>query len=304
MKNYYEALRIGQQATQEEITESYRLLAQMYHPDRFAGNERKCREANEMMRELNEAYQVLRDPVRRQAYDQTLRPAVQRHPATHQPARRPAQYAPNMSAARRSVAPPFTSEEYCRARNTPQRSRLRVPVAAPAPQRVPIRTPMDLVALLLRPFHYLGLTILLGGQLVAWSGLFILVVSLVTSFVALWLEFHRLLPPELGRWAVQGVDFGILLIMSALAAGLLPLAWIGQLFMTVNPVLYYLIGAAVIFATIKILIALVRHVFGLPKRAPQSSYTYCSERLTLFSIFGALWVSAVVHGFLITDLLH
>lgn len=284
MKNYYDVLQVGQKATQEQITESYRLLAQMYHPDRFAGNDQKCRKANGMMRELNEAYQVLRDPVRRQAYDQALRPVVRRHPA------------PNMSAARRSVIPPFNWEEFCRARKAQQRWRTRVPVAAPAPQRPPIRTPLDFLALLLRPFHYLGLTILVGGKLVAWSGLFIVVVSFVTSFVTLWLQFHRLLPPELGRWAAQGVDFGILLFMGAVVAAYLPVAWIGQLFMTVNPVLYYLIGAAVIFATIEILIALVRQVFGLPKRALQSSYTYCSERLTLFSIFGALWVCALVHG--------
>jgi len=304
MKNYYDVLQVGRKATQEEITESYRLLAQMYHPDRFAGNEQKCRKANGMMRELNEAYQVLRDPVRRQAYDRALRPVVPRHPAPQQPARRAAQHAPSASTARQSVIPPFDWEEFSRARKAQQKSRLRAPAAAPVPQRLPIRTPLDLLAWLLRPFHYVGLTILLGGKLVAWGGLFIVVVSFVTSFVTLWLEFHRLLPPESGGWAAQGVDFGILLFMGAAVAAYLPLAWIGQLFMTVNPVLYYLIGAAVIFATIKILIALARHVFDLPKRAPHTSYTYYSERLTLFSLFGALWVFALVHGVIITGLLR
>lgn len=305
MKNHYEVLRIGQQATEEEITESYRLLAQMYHPDRFAGNERKCREANEMMRELNEAYQTLRDPVRRQAYDQKLNPFVPRRPAGDQARYSAAHSRTTTSAFRRVDVPPVISEE--------QRARAWANVQAARDERnrrqqvgpsVPTNKPMDLLASLLRPFHYIGLFVVVAGQVLAWGGLVLLIVSFVSSFVFLWLEFNRLVPPELGDWAARGVDLGWTLIVFAFGATLLPLVWIFKLFETVNPVLYYLIAAAIIFVSIKFAFALARHAFGLPKPARQSWYASYSERLSLFSIFGALWTIALIHGVFITGLLR
>lgn len=309
MINHYEVLRVGQQATQEEITESYRLLAQMYHPDRFAGNERKCREANGMMRELNEAYQTLRDPVRRQAYDQTLKPSVPRQPASQQPARSAAQYSPKTSAARRPFVPPqrvtpsaadFAStmpppyndcDEQRRARAAQQRSRL------------PIRTPLDLLAFLLRPFHYIGIILLFCTQLCGWGGAILCIVSAVSWLVMLWLEFNHLLPLATSYWAYQGMGFGWLLIMTAVVAMFLPLYWILKLLTTANPILCYFIAAALIFVSMKFVIGLARHVFGLPKREPRDSCSYCSERLTVFTFFGALWVFAYVHGVLISGLI-
>jgi hypothetical protein len=169
---------------------------------------------------------------------------------------------------------------------------------------VPVHKPADLLASLLRPFHYLGLFVLVGGQFLAWGALVLLIVSFVTSFVFLWLEFNRLVPPELSDWTARGVDLGCTLIVFALGATLLPLAWIFKLFETVNPLLYYLIAAALIFGSIKFALALARRAFGLPKRARQSWYDYFSGRLTLFSIFGVLWVLALVHGVIITGLLR
>jgi curved DNA-binding protein CbpA len=62
---YYEILEISKNATQEEISKSFRRLAQKYHPDRNPGNS----DAEAKFKRINEAYQVLSDTAERAAYD-------------------------------------------------------------------------------------------------------------------------------------------------------------------------------------------------------------------------------------------
>src|SRR5229473_7515626 len=64
-KDYYEVLGVSREADAEEIKRSYRKLAMKYHPDRNVGDA----EAEEKFREAAEAYEVLRDPEKRQRYD-------------------------------------------------------------------------------------------------------------------------------------------------------------------------------------------------------------------------------------------
>ena len=66
MKDYYAKLGVTPQAEDVVIKAAYRALAQRYHPDRFAGS---AGDANHKMAEINEAYGVLSDPVKRKAYD-------------------------------------------------------------------------------------------------------------------------------------------------------------------------------------------------------------------------------------------
>ena len=65
-RDYYEVLGISKEAGQEEIKKAYRRLAVQYHPDRNPGD----REAEERFKEATEAYEVLAEEKKRQAYDQ------------------------------------------------------------------------------------------------------------------------------------------------------------------------------------------------------------------------------------------
>ncbi len=64
-KDYYEILGVKKDAGVDEIKKAYRKLALKYHPDKGGGAE-----AESKFKEINEAYQILSDPEKRQAYDQ------------------------------------------------------------------------------------------------------------------------------------------------------------------------------------------------------------------------------------------
>jgi molecular chaperone DnaJ len=62
---YYETLGIARGANEQEIKSAFRRLAKDCHPDRNGGD----KAAEQKFKELNEAYEVLRDPQKRSAYD-------------------------------------------------------------------------------------------------------------------------------------------------------------------------------------------------------------------------------------------
>jgi len=64
-KDYYKILGVSRNATEDEIKKSYRKVAMEHHPDRNPGN----KEAEEKFKIASEAYEVLRDPEKRQVYD-------------------------------------------------------------------------------------------------------------------------------------------------------------------------------------------------------------------------------------------
>ena len=65
-KDYYKILGVERSADDAAIKKAYRKLAMKYHPDRNPGN----KGAEEKFKEINEAYQVLGDPVKRDRYNQ------------------------------------------------------------------------------------------------------------------------------------------------------------------------------------------------------------------------------------------
>jgi len=65
-RDYYETLGLQRGASAQDIKGAYRKLAMQYHPDRNPGDE----EAEHRFKEINEAYEVLKDDQKRAAYDQ------------------------------------------------------------------------------------------------------------------------------------------------------------------------------------------------------------------------------------------
>ncbi|HEX8372354.1 MAG TPA: DnaJ C-terminal domain-containing protein [Chthoniobacterales bacterium] len=68
-KDYYEILGVAKTASEDELKKAFRKLARKYHPD--VAEDKKTAEAK--FKEINEAYEVLSDPAKRQKYD-TLGP--------------------------------------------------------------------------------------------------------------------------------------------------------------------------------------------------------------------------------------
>ena len=70
MKNYYKILQIDKDASPEIIKVAYKLLVKKNHPDLKEGEDKK--NAEEKIKEINEAYDVLSNPTKKAEYDQTL----------------------------------------------------------------------------------------------------------------------------------------------------------------------------------------------------------------------------------------
>src|SRR5690349_23116928 len=65
MADFYATLGVPRTASDEDIKKAYRKLAMTYHPDRNNGS----KEAEEKFKLITEAYDVLRDPQKRAAFD-------------------------------------------------------------------------------------------------------------------------------------------------------------------------------------------------------------------------------------------
>jgi molecular chaperone DnaJ len=75
MDNYYDILEIPKAATEDEIKKAYRKLAIKYHPDKNPDDF----SATERFREITEAYDILKDPIKRSQYDLHGLEAFKRH---------------------------------------------------------------------------------------------------------------------------------------------------------------------------------------------------------------------------------
>jgi curved DNA-binding protein CbpA len=81
-KHYYRTLQVDPAAEPEVITAAYKRLALKYHPD-----SNKSPDSLRRMQEINEAYEILSDPVKRESYNLQLsarRYSAQRQPVTNE----------------------------------------------------------------------------------------------------------------------------------------------------------------------------------------------------------------------------
>lgn len=87
-QDYYKILQVAPEASDDVIEAAYRTLARRYHPDSPAAGA-----SEEKMKELNRAYYILRDPIRRAEYDEERRqsasPPAQVYSAPPAPVSRP-----------------------------------------------------------------------------------------------------------------------------------------------------------------------------------------------------------------------
>ena len=70
MENYYKILEVDKDASSETIEKVYKMLVKKYHPD--LQNDTDKIAAEEKIKKINEAYDVLSDPLKREEYNNTL----------------------------------------------------------------------------------------------------------------------------------------------------------------------------------------------------------------------------------------
>ena len=68
-RDYYETLGVERTASDDELKKAFRKLARQYHPDLQSSPDQK-KTSEEKFKEINEAYEVLKDDSKRAAYDQ------------------------------------------------------------------------------------------------------------------------------------------------------------------------------------------------------------------------------------------
>src|SRR4030095_2050641 len=75
MENYYQILEVEPDASQDKIKEQYLLLIQAWHPDKFPNPAQKTK-AEEKTKDINAAYEILRNSVKRAEYERSTRASM------------------------------------------------------------------------------------------------------------------------------------------------------------------------------------------------------------------------------------
>jgi molecular chaperone DnaJ len=71
-RDYYETLGVERTASDDELKRAYRKMARQHHPDLQTGEAQK-NASEEKFKEVNDAYETLRNQDKRQQYDRTMK---------------------------------------------------------------------------------------------------------------------------------------------------------------------------------------------------------------------------------------
>jgi curved DNA-binding protein CbpA len=76
-ENYYEILGINKNANDQDIIDAYRYKVNILHPDKLTGSSERIKsKAEDELRKVNQAYEVLSNPKKRQKYDKEMKQKV------------------------------------------------------------------------------------------------------------------------------------------------------------------------------------------------------------------------------------
>ena len=70
MEDYYKILQVNKNASPEIIEKVYKILVKKYHPDLQKGQAKT--EAEEKIKQINQAYDILSDPIKREEYNNSM----------------------------------------------------------------------------------------------------------------------------------------------------------------------------------------------------------------------------------------
>lgn len=107
MKDYYTLLEVDPKATIEQIKSQHRFLIHAWHPDKFPDGELK-EKAEEKIKEINEAFSVISDPVKRENYDRALRSYTSPPPSSAPPT-----YSQPSKTQQRQTPPSEQAQQRC-----------------------------------------------------------------------------------------------------------------------------------------------------------------------------------------------
>jgi len=131
-RDYYEVLGLSRGASDQDIKSAFRRLAKDCHPDRNSGD----KSAEQRFKELNEAYEVLKDAQKRSAYDHMGHAAFDGNGRTHG-------FGPDFASSMSEGAFSPSAHDSAQYTSSPARSTRRARAALPSmPSGRSVRTPI------------------------------------------------------------------------------------------------------------------------------------------------------------------
>ena len=298
--DFYKVLGVAKTASADQIKAVFRKLARQHHPDRAHDKQA----AEEKFKEINQAYEVLGDPDNRREYDNYCRRSQQ-----HSSTARETSVTPRPASSGGGFTVEYLDELIARQRKrqgqpaqTPT-MRYREPEPEPfTPQpprkyKPPIRTPLDVLAFLLRPFGWFGGGLLMFIMVGAKVAFFALILTLPSAAIGFVLAATEVIPLWVAEWSWAAAKFNLEAPLVLLGLALVPLAWLFQ-FMMDYPKVFLLAGAAlVMLASVALFLRLVFGPGLLRRMNLTGRSEYWRQHVGLHTAYGFFYITATTLGF-------